>query len=462
MKAGNKNILLFLSLMMSVFQLNAQFIKQNSGTKSDLNAVCFVDANIGFVAGFNGVLQKTNNGGRNWEFIDTETNHRINSVYFSSVDTGFIAGENGVFKRTTDGGLTWQQLISIEDADFTAVQFIDNVGFAVGHSIDGGVFCKTLDNGLNWDYKLINENYTEGINQTDRDFNDIYLMNISFLNDQIGIIGGFKYNFTYGKMPFICKTINGGKTFEDISPVDAGVQFYEGKEVVALSYFSEHEAFAILNNASGTEFLHLSDYRVESFEMVDEMSNYNSRGMYYTSAFLSKYIGYFSGIINGRSQIVKTTDQGSSFMYLNPPTEKSIYASCFPNINTGYFVGEDGVILKLNDRDNVVYNAQDLSDAVFEPPFSIAVTNSKKKRTQIHIYNVDVELEKYLDISLYDHNGSAIDIKNTRVKKYTHEIRMKIRTDELEPSTYFYTIKYKKSSIVNGKIALGNYAQNID
>lgn len=148
-------------------------------------------------------------------------------------------------------------------------------------------------------------------------------------------------------------------------------------------------------------------------------------------------------------------------MNLNPPTEKSIYASCFPDINTGFFVGEDGIILKLSDRDNVVYNMQNKANPIFEPPFSIAVSNNNKNRTQIHIYNVDVETEKYLEISLYDHNGSEIDIKNTKVKKYADEIRMKIKTDELEPSTYFYTIKYQNSSILNGKIALDNYAQNL-
>lgn len=447
--------------MLSMFQLNAQFIKQNSGTKSDLNAVSFVSADIGFVAGFNGVLQKTTNGGRAWETIDTETNYRINAVCFLSADTGFIAGENGVFKGTTDGGLTWKQLVSLENADFTAIQFIDKYGFAVGHNIDGGVFCKSSDYGATWDDRLINENYTEGINQSYRDFNDIYLMTVSFLNENNGVIGGFKYNFTYGKMPFICKTVDGGKTFEDISPNDPGVKSYEGKEVVAINYVSEHEAFAILNNASGTEFLHLSDYRVESFEMVDDVSNFDSRGMYYTSAFLSKYIGYFSGIINGSSQIVKTTDQGGSFMYLNPPTDKSIFASCFPNINTGYFVGEDGTILRLNDRDNVVYSANNQADAVTDPPYSIAVSKNNKKRTQIHLYNLNVEVEKQLKISLYDANGLVVSVKNTRVKRYSDEIRMRVKTDEeLKPSTYFYTIKYKNSSILNGKISLGSYAQN--
>jgi hypothetical protein len=80
--------------------------------------------------------------------------------------------------------------------------------------------------------------------------------------------------------------------------------------------------------------------------------------------------------------------------------------------------------------------------------------------TRIHIYNANVELKKQLNIVLYDNNGTAVFVKNTRVKKYEDEIRMKIKTDELRPATYFYTIKYKKSNIVNGKITLGSYAHN--
>jgi photosystem II stability/assembly factor-like uncharacterized protein len=460
MKAINKNIFVYLCIVLSVHQLNAQFVKQNSGTNSDLNSVCFINSEIGFAGGFNGVLLRTINGGRNWDALETKTEHRINSVCFLSIDTGFIAGENGVFKRTTDGGNTWQQLISIEDADFTAIQFVDGAGYAVGHSIDGGVFCKSADNGASWEYKLIHENYTDAMNQSSLDFNDIYLMNLSFLNAEVGIIGGFKYNFTYGKIPFICKTTNGGQTFEDISPSDPGIISYDGKEVVAVKYISEHDAFAIVNNASGTEFLHLSDYRVKAFEKIEESVNYDSRGMYYTSAFLNKYVGYFSGIINGTSQIVKTTDQGSSFMSLNPPTDKSIFASCFSDLNTGYFVGEGGIILRLNDRDNVAINNFGTFDLQIDPPYSIAVAKSNKRVTRIHIYNVNIELKKQLNIVVYDSNGNAVSVKNTRVKKYDDEIRMKIKTDELRPATYFYTIKYKKSNIVNGKITLGSYAHN--
>jgi len=446
----------------SLVPLNAQFRVQESGTKSDLNSVWFLDQNVGFVAGFDGVLLRTINGGRIWEQIPTGISERINGVFFHSQDTGFITGENGIFQRTVDAGLNWEKLSDDRGIDFTAIQFINNTGFVIGHGIKGAVFGKSTDKGISWDFKFINENHTGGVGGYGDDMDDIYLMNISFLDENMGVLGGFKYNFTHGKSPFICKTTNGGRTFEDISPFDKGVAFYEGKEVVDIDYVTEHDAFAVLNNASGTEFLHLSDYHVESFETIDKITNLNTRGLYYNSAFLGRYIGYFSGIINGTSQIVKTIDQGDSFMYLNPPTEKSLYASCFPNHYTGYFVGEDGVILKLLDRDNVVLSSENKFDESYEPPFSIAVPKTNKRKTQIHLYNVDVEFEKLIGVALYDHNGVEVDIKNTRVKVYSDEIRLKIKTDELNNNTYFYNIKYRNASIVNGKILLGSYAHNLD
>lgn len=463
MKIRTTHIILIIAFaILSLSQLQAQFVKQNSGTQTDLNTVWFLNSDTGFVAGFDGVLLRTTNGGRRWEPILTKTNYRINSVCFLTVDTGFVVGENGIFKKTNDGGITWDNLVNDSEVDYTAIQFLGDDGFVIGHGVEGAVFGRSINKGETWEFKFINENHTGGIGDSFNDYDDIYLMNISFLNEDCGIIGGFRYNFTYGKSPFICKTTNGGKTFEDISPYDKGVAFYEGKEVVAVNYVSAHDAFAVLNNASGTEFLHLSDYRVETFETLDNITNLNSRGMYYTSSFLGRFIGYFSGIIDGTSQIVKTTDQGGSFMYLNPPTENSLYASFFPDVNTGFFVGEEGTILRLEDRDNVVFNPEVLTASVDELPFSVAVPKSNKKRTQIHIYNVNVEQEKQLDIALYDHNGSEVDIKNTRVKLYADEIRMKIKTNELNSNTYFYTIKYKQTSILNGKIILGSYAQNLN
>ena len=55
-----------------------------------------------------------------------------------------------------------------------------------------------------------------------------------------------------------------------------------------------------------------------------------------------------------------------------------------------------------------------------------------------------------------------IEILNTRVKVYSDEVRLKIKTKELANTTYFYNIKYNNSSIVNGKIMLSSFAHNWD
>lgn len=46
----------------------------------------------------------------NWTLVNTGTNKNIRDVSFINRDTGFIAGDNGLLKMTTNGGSTWTDL----------------------------------------------------------------------------------------------------------------------------------------------------------------------------------------------------------------------------------------------------------------------------------------------------------------------------------------------------------------
>jgi hypothetical protein len=46
----------------------------------------------------------------NWTLLNTGTNKNIRDISFINRDTGFIAGDNGLLKMTTDGGSTWTDL----------------------------------------------------------------------------------------------------------------------------------------------------------------------------------------------------------------------------------------------------------------------------------------------------------------------------------------------------------------
>lgn len=439
----------------------AQFEVQYSGMKKDLNAVYFVDERYGYAAGKDGALIKTSDGGRRWNNISLNTKSDLTGLCFCNVDTGYIIGEDGIFKKTEDGGYSWSDIPIAVEADLTAINFInDSIGFIVGHSIRGGVFFKTSDRGKTWSSLVINENcnrekgiYTPGI-----DCDDLYLFNMSFLNENEGLLGGFSYSYRTGKHPFVCKTTDGGRSFQNVSPKSGDDDWNYGSEIISLNYITSHDASAILNSGRGKSFMYLSDYKVESFEIAKSKSYYDYQELYFSSCFVNRMIGYFTCLVEGKSQIIKTIDLGESYMFLNPPTENSLYGVFFVNEKNGYFVGQNGTILHLIDKNNVILD-KNYYDDFYDPPFSIASPNNNTTQTKIHIYNVNTNNKENLDFVLYDKFGAKIDVKKKKVRYYSDEIIMKVKTDELALGTYFYIVKNKEQTLVNGKLNIGSIAQ---
>jgi len=460
LNTANIKILSFHLLLLFTLAGHAQFAVLNSGVDKDLLSVHFPDHETGYAGGADGVVIKTTNGGKRWFMQNEGITQTVNDLYFINRDLGFIVGENNTFSKTDDGGVHWTTVDGLFDADYTAIHFVDTVnGFAVGHSMEGGVFCKTTDGGNTWTSKMIDQDCSGSGLTPGIDCDDIYLTRIAFLDDKNGLISGFTYNFTYGKHPFICITNDGGQTFQDISPIEQKTDWYNGKEVVSINYMNDHDACAIMNTGSGTDFMFISDYRIKSFEQNQYPTNFSSRGRFFTSHFLGRFIGYFAGIIDGESQIIKTIDQGNSFMFMNPPTNNTLYASCFVDHNNGYFVGEKGTILHLSDKANIVYNAAgQKGEYDYDPPFSVASLKRKNKLLQVQIYNLKRNNPKNFSISVFDSHGRQLTIKPRRVKIYSDEIRIKVRVGELESATYFYTVKYSDRSVINGKLNLSSYA----
>jgi hypothetical protein len=447
---------------MMPFMGRTQFVVQHSGVDSDLHCVHFPSPDTGYAAGLEGTLIKTTSAGRHWGWVDFPTSEDINDIFFLTGLKGYVLGENNTFLRTLDGGESWEFVENIKEGDYNDIHFVDSrTGFAVGHGMDGGIFCKTEDGGMTWTSRMIDQDCSGNGITPGIDCDDIYLTGLSFLDQENGLIAGFTYNFNYGKHPFICKTSDGGVTFIDISPKDPWGDWYNGKEVVSISYMNDHDACAIMNTGSGTDFMFISDYSIKSFEKVELPSNFSSRGRFFTSQFLGRFIGYFAGIIEGQSQIIKTIDQGSTFMYLNPPTKNTLYSSFFVDQNNGYFVGEKGTIIHLSDKSNILYGSNDRRRAYDEdPPFTVATMKRKNKIMQVHIYNLKRNNPRNFDISVYDSHGRLQEVNPRRVKIYKDEIRIKVRVEEMEASTYFYTVTYSDRTLINGKLNMHSYAQH--
>ena len=73
----------------------------------DLNAVYFVDSKRGWVAGDDGVVMRTRDGGRTWTRQTVETKVAFNDVYFRNEEDGYLLAGAEIF-NTEDGGESWQ------------------------------------------------------------------------------------------------------------------------------------------------------------------------------------------------------------------------------------------------------------------------------------------------------------------------------------------------------------------
>ncbi|MCF8266313.1 MAG: hypothetical protein K9I99_17590, partial [Melioribacteraceae bacterium] len=108
--------------------------------------VAFVDQNLGYIVGWNGMYLKTTNGGSSWREEEPFTNRYLKSIDFYE-DIGIAVGGNLIF-RTDDGGETWIQVMNSPADGFQTVKFInDELVLIAGGK---GILMVSQDEGETW------------------------------------------------------------------------------------------------------------------------------------------------------------------------------------------------------------------------------------------------------------------------------------------------------------------------
>jgi photosystem II stability/assembly factor-like uncharacterized protein len=113
-------------------------------------AMQFVSTSIGWLLDSHDFrLYRTGDGGQHWDACQgPSATPAIHAFVFRTPTQGWAAAAGGVVLRTTDGCASWQAVQTPSTADLNAVQFLDmNYGWAVG---DEGTVLKTTDGGLTW------------------------------------------------------------------------------------------------------------------------------------------------------------------------------------------------------------------------------------------------------------------------------------------------------------------------
>lgn len=161
-----KNLFLFVFILVIYIQTAAAqtgWDANRVGSSGDLITVFFTSSNRGWIAGDDGYLAYTIDGGRNWLQYSLPTKENINEIYFRNDDNGYLAAGKKVFV-TKDGGATWldtriydPQDFKTGTPDFLSVRFTDKKrGFVIGSVLNksGNVIdslvLQTNDSGESW------------------------------------------------------------------------------------------------------------------------------------------------------------------------------------------------------------------------------------------------------------------------------------------------------------------------
>jgi photosystem II stability/assembly factor-like uncharacterized protein len=184
--------------------LSAQWKILNEGFNGSLNSIDFVNDNLGWIAGSNGTLFKTTDGGENWITISINENWQISQIDFTNESVGFAIGSDwdssgtySIIIKSIDGGDNWQMQKRIFEISLNQIYIIDeNNVYAVGIKI-----YKTSDGGVNW--------IDVSPNLTGRSYNSVWFKDI-----KSGVVVGNYYNNIFSS-GIILRTTNGGSTWNE-------------------------------------------------------------------------------------------------------------------------------------------------------------------------------------------------------------------------------------------------------
>lgn len=268
----------------------------------------WIDNNTGFAVGYDGLMIKLTNGGKNWEYVATPSPYRYRDIEFPTPTVGYAAGDRGMIVKTMNGGSSWTMLNTGTTAEIMDVYFFSsNIGWA---ATADGMILKTTDGGSSW------------MQQLDSKLN-ISLNSIYFTSSDQGYAVGNNGNiwYTTNGVNWNKRPVNG------LSTKLNEVYFKNASSGYALG---DGGIMVYTTNAGATwDFMNLG-------------KTSSLYGMY----FYGQNTGF---IVGSGGLLMQTLDAGATWTAIDAKTGYSIYDIYFSSANTGYLVGDAGLIKKTVD-----------------------------------------------------------------------------------------------------------------
>ncbi len=307
-------------LLLSMQSVNAEWVKRNTNSFAWFKDIYFLNHNKGWIAGTDGVLLSTDDGGTTWVQSKKITNDSFVQIYFQNETTGWLLCERNVFnrganptsylRRTTDGGRTWEK-IEFQDGGRERVTKLffnnDGIGMAFG---EGGIFYKLQEDGVSWKKTQTAIHYL--------------LLDGAYSDDSVGAIVG-----TGGTIMF---TEDSGFTWEKATLLgDLDTRFN------AVYFVGQKGAWAV--GTKGRIFRSNGGARLWRQQVSSVTANLND--VYFSTASSGWAVGE-NGVI------VRTRDGGNNWTDVNSKTTHRLEKIVF-NAGRGWAVGFGGTVLTYDD-----------------------------------------------------------------------------------------------------------------
>jgi len=320
-----RNLTLIFILIAASFVLTARgqsnWAVSHVASGGDLVAVYFTSDKTGWIAGDNGYLASTRDGGNSWNKYPLNTTEDINEIYFRNDNNGYLVAGRAMF-LTKDGGQTWQQTSLGAPADvkkgipeYLSIRFAGKkVGIAVGSVyqrigkediVVDSLVMRTDDGGETWKRIAV----PSKVELYHLDFTD---------SSHVWIVGD--------KGLVLAST-------------DGGLTFYEQRSGVTRALFNvdfrdDDDGYAVggggtilLTSNGGATWQRANSPYTETLKRVDFADDKNGW-----------IVGYGGAVLH-------SGDRGQSWIRQNSGTADRIYG-LFMTKKYGWAVGANGLILK--------------------------------------------------------------------------------------------------------------------
>ncbi len=230
----------------------------NSGLNSHISDIFFTNTLTGYLISFR-TIKKTTDGGTSWNTIYTSSKP-LNRICFVNENIGYIAGDgSGGILKTTDAGITWSiHETGTSNSSLLDINFYDeDHGFAVGQS---GLILYTDNGGASWTSqesgtttRLNSVKMVSPTNAVVVGFNGTILRNFGTLGVDEEILSN---NFALFPNPVVNNlTITGKEQLDSIKVFNIlGKLLFENNKIFSNNYSIDFSTFS-----KGVYFLKISD-----------------------------------------------------------------------------------------------------------------------------------------------------------------------------------------------------------